>query len=779
MTLSFLSNSIHLVAITPDGPLTGRNFGGDHAGAIEWARAQTGANVYFTVNEVSPTFTGTKPTKADITRARFAHVDIDPPESGEWDRDAALLALMAQNPTVIIDSGNGWQGLWALTHHTDDIETINRGIAHALGADPRIHNIDRLFRVPDTTNWPNAVKRAKGRAPQPTALILYDPSLTYSPEVLLAHYPAPVRAARSVAEGVYDGPYEEDYDPPLPSNELRDLLWADIAPGSRSEHAARVAHRMGREGYSYPQILGALLNPQWPWAGTIQDQADPERQARRKLAGVVVWPKGEDMFPDDEPRSATVVEPPTVTRARAIGMAPRANGGFMGAGEQVDHFAGCVYVTSLDRILMPNGTMLNQSRFDAVMGGYLFALDANNEKTTKSAWEAFLKGHNFRPPIADERCFRPMLPSMSLIEDGNRTLVNCYVPIDTPRVEGDVSPFMDWLARAYPDARDRAILLNYMASLVRNPGVKFFWWPVLQSAEGTGKGFIMSLLMYCVGRQYSHLPNTSKLTRKGMDFNGWIENKLFLGLNEIYSAKRRDFLEELKTTVTDSVIPIEGKGIEEATLDNYANGVLFTNHPDGVPITVDMRRYCILYMALQTKEDILRAGMDAKYFKRYWDWVNGRGEWAEHGADYGYRAMNHYLRTMELDPTLDPANLATTAPRTSSTDRAIRESLGKAEQEVVEAIDQEQPGFKGGWVSSLMLDRVLKDVGANVPRNKRKDMMKALGFHYHPGLHEGRVNNPVLPDGGKPRLYIRIGHEHEGLVGPTVIADQYMKDQGA
>lgn len=777
--LNFLSNSIHLVAITPDGPLTGRNFGGDYVGAMEWARAQTGANVYFTVNEVSPTFTGTKPTKADITRARFAHVDIDPPESGEWDRDAALLALMAQNPTVIIDSGNGWQGLWALTHHTDDIETINRGIAHALGADPRIHNIDRLFRVPDTTNWPNAVKRAKGRTPQPSSLILSEPH-AFTPEVLRAHYPAPARAPSTRnAPDMYDGPYEPDFDPPIPSDRLRDMLWADVGPGARSEHAAALAHLMGREGYTFPQILGTLLNPQWPWAGTIQDQADPERQARRKLMGVTVWPRGADMFPDDEPRADIVVEPPTITRARSIGMAPRSNGGFMGAGEQVDHFTGCVYVTSLDKILVPNGTMLNQSRFDAVMGGYLFALDANNEKTTKSAWEAFLKGHNFRPPIADERCFRPLMDPMSLIDDGNRTLVNCYVPIDTPRVEGDVSPFMDWLARCYPNAHDRAILLNYMGSLVRNPGKKFFWWPVLQSSEGTGKGFILSLLMHCVGRQYSHLPNTSKLTRKGMDFNGWIENKLFLGLNEIYSAKRRDFLEELKTTVTDSVIPIEGKGIEEATLDNYANGVLFTNHPDGVPITTDMRRYCILYMALQTKEDILAAGMNAKYFKRFWDWARGEGEWAKHGADYGYRAMNHYLRTMELDPTLDPANLATTAPRTSSTDRAIRESLGKAEQEVVEAIDQEQQGFKGGWVSSLMLDRVLKDVGANVPRNKRKDMMKSLGFHYHPGLHEGRVNNPVLPDGGKPRLYIKVGHEHEGLVGPTVIADQYMKDQGA
>lgn len=773
--LDFISDNIHLVAIRPDGVISSQWFGTDSHAAQDWLAPRIGTdNLYFTVNTTTK---HGKPTKADISAARFAHVDIDPPDTGEWDRDAALMSLLSQNPTVVIDSGNGFQGLWRLNRDTPHVETINQGIAAALGADSRVWNIDRLFRVPGTINIPNATKLAKGRTEQLTALLHFDPALTYDPDVLLAHYPAPERTTRTSTQDVQLGEWEL-YDPPLPSDPLRDLLWDDVPAGGRSEHAARLAHHMGREGYTLEQIMGTLMNPVWPWSGTIHEQKDPERQARRKLAGVIVRPRPDAMFPADLPLPE-VVEPPTVTKARAVGMSPRVKGGFMGAGDQVEHFKGCVYITSLDRILMPNGTMLNQSRFDAVKGGHIFTLDATNDKTTKSAWEAFLKGYNFTPPIADERCFRPHMPPMSLIQDGNRTLVNCYVPIDTPRIEGDVSPFMDWLERAYPVKRDRDILLNYMGSLVRNPGKKFFWWPVLQSAEGTGKGFIMTLLMYCVGRQYSHLPNTSKLTRKGMDFNGWIENKLFLGLNEIYSAKRRDFLEELKTTVTDSVIPIEGKGIEEATLDNYANGILFTNHPDGVPITVDMRRYSILYMALQSKEDILAAGMDSRYFKRFWDWARGEGAWAEQGVDYGYRAMNHYLRTFQLDPTLDPADLATTAPRTSSTDNAIRESMGKAEQEVMEAIEQAQPGFRGGWVSSVMLDRLLSNVGSSVPRNKRKGMMLTLGYRYHPNLHDGRVNNPVLPDSAKPRLYIRDGHGDEILTSPTDIAEAYMKAQMA
>lgn len=493
-----------------------------------------------------------------------------------------------------------------------------------------------------------------------------------------------------------------------------------------------------------------------------------------------VAPKAVDpevAFPPSEavPGVEVLVEPPLVTAAREAGFGIRTGGtnGIMFASQQIEHFEGCVYVTSLDKVLMPSGQYWSQSKFDARMGGYQFVMDDLGKKTTGSAWEAFLKNPLYTAPVADERCFRPLEPSRSLIDDGSRVLVNTYVPITTPRTKGDPSKWLGWLEKCYPNERDRAILLNYMASVLQNPGRKFFYWPVLQSTEGAGKGLVLELMMFAVGRQYCHLPNTTKMARSGMNFNGWIENKLFIVMNEIYSPERRNFLEELKTTITDSMLPIEGKGIEEATLDNYANGMLFTNHKDGVPVTVDMRRYCILYMALQSYSDMIKAGMTPEYFSDLFNWMRGEKAYAHLGRDYGFRVMNDYLRDFPLVPELDPADLATRAPRSSSMAEAVRSSHGRAEQEILEAVAQGEPGFCGGWVSSVMLDRLLERKRVNLPVNKRRAVMISLGYDYHPALQEGRVNNVVNPDASKPRLYILMGSDAGKIDSPAEVAKNY------
>ena len=767
MTLSFLHSDIHLVAIVPDGPLTAKWFGSDHAAAMEWALAQTGANVYFTINQ---THSGVaiKPTKDDIRAVRFAHVDIDPPETGPWDRDAALIALLAQNPSVVIDSGNGWQGLWRLTHDDADIEETNRGIAHALGADPRVHNKDRLFRVPGTTNYPNAAKRARGRTPQPTSLILAEPH-AFAPETLRTHYPAPARTSRQGVDGGYDGPWEE-YDPPLPSNRLRDLLWEDIPTGGRSEHAAKVAHYMGREGYSHAQIMGTLMNPQWPWAGTIQDQADPERQARRKLIGVVVWPKGEDMFPDEDVHSThpLTLTPPSVTRAKLGGYGTRKHGSmFMGIIEQMDHFKGCVYVIHTDRILMPDGSEVNQSRFDSLMGGHTFAIDDVNEKTTKSAWEAFLKNNAFTAPIVHSTCFRPELDPFEVIQDGTWRLVNTYQPIATPRTTGDPEPFLRHMRTLFPDDRDRRILLTYMASLVQNPGVKFQWWPVIQGAKGNGKTLLLSIMAFCVGDQYSHLPNTSKMTRNGINFNGWLKGKLFLGMDEVYSSHRRDFLEEFKPYVTNRRLPIESKGVDEYTGDNRANGIMLTNHKDGVPVDKDERRYAVFFTAQQTAEDCFRDGLTPSHFHTLWSWMDAEG----------FATVNDFLRSYECEAEFDPAGRASRAPRTSSTDLAIEASRGRAETEILDAIDEGRVGFKGGWVSSRALAKLMDEKRINLPRNKYRETMDGMNYVPHPSLKDGKTGGPVLPDGARTILYVHRDGPWIKTANVVEIADQYMKEQ--
>lgn len=475
--------------------------------------------------------------------------------------------------------------------------------------------------------------------------------------------------------------------------------------------------------------------------------------------------------------SKPLPEPITVEQAQAANVTLRDGNEFLGVDGQLGHFAGCVYVVADDRVFVPGGAMLNKSRFDAVRGGFQFVLDPQGQKMTTSAWEAFTQNRVYRAPICDALCFRPEQPSGSLIAEEGRQLLNTYVPIETRRVKGDASRFTDFLERILPDERDRRVLLSYMASLVRNPGFKFQWWPVLQGAEGNGKSLLLRVLSHAVGQRYTHLVDPHKMAKKGTGFNGWVQGNLFLGIEEIYVAERRDFLEAFKAYVTNDRLPLEKKGVDEITGDNRVNGLLLTNHKDGVPINVDGRRYSVFFTAQQTAEDVIAAGMGGTYFPDLYDWLYGRKAYAHLGPNYGYAVVNDYLRDYAIAAEFDPAGICTRAPETSSTQAALVASRGRAEQEIVEAIESGRPGFANGWISSKALDDLLERIRAHVPRSKRRDLLLALGYDYHPNLPDGRTNAIVQPDNAKPRLYVKRGHLVGNLTGAAAIAKRYTQDQ--
>lgn len=476
--------------------------------------------------------------------------------------------------------------------------------------------------------------------------------------------------------------------------------------------------------------------------------------------------------------SAPLAEPVPPEKIEAAGMATReGSNGFMGVHDQLSYFAGCVYVRADDRVYVPDGDLLNQSRFNAVYGGYLFVLDGEGQKTTSSAWEAFTQNRVYQPARCHALCFRPEQPSGALVHEEGRVLLNTYVPISTLRAKGDPGPFVRFLEKLLPDERDRAILLSYMASLVQNPGHKFQWWPVLQGTEGNGKTAILRVLSFAVGNRYTHLVDPQKMAQRGINFNGWIQGNLFVGLEEIHVAERRNFLEQFKAYVTNDRLPLEKKGVDEFTGDNRVNGIMLTNHRDGVPINVDSRRYAIFYTAQQTADDLVRDGMDGRYFPDFYDWLYGRHAYAQHGPNYGFAIVNEYLHTLEPVAEFDPAQLCVRAPETTSTAAALVASRGRAEQEIVEAIEQGRPGFANGWISSKAVDELLERIRANVPRTKRREMLQRLGYDYHPHLPDGRVNNVVQPDNAKPRLFIRLGHLVGNLTEPAAIAKRYQQDQ--
>src|SRR5690606_18494274 len=128
--------------------------------------------------------------------------------------------------------------------------------------------------------------------------------------------------------------------------------------------------------------------------------------------------------------------------------------------------------------------------------------------------------------------------------------------------------------------------------------------------------------------------------------------------------------------------------------------------------------------------------------------------------------------TYPIDPEFNPAGACHRAPRTSTTDEALVATMGSVEHEVMEAIAQGLPGFRQGWVSSMALDLLLTRtrMDSRVPRNGRKELLEGMGYEWHPGLAQGRVNNDVMPDAGKPRLFLRRTHPQWGLEGAAEIA---------
>jgi hypothetical protein len=427
---------------------------------------------------------------------------------------------------------------------------------------------------------------------------------------------------------------------------------------------------------------------------------------------------------------------------------------------QAEIFAGCVYITDSHRAIAPGGHIYKPDQFRVRFGGYTMVMDQQNSRTTRDAWEAFTQSQLLNHPKVSSSCFRPDLPAAEIIHRNGQSFVNTYVQVDVPRLKGDPTPFLEHLARVLPNQNDQIILMSYMAACVQHKGVKFQWAPLLQGVEGNGKTLFTRCVAEAVGRRYVHWPKASKLAK---EFNAWMVGKLFFAVEDIYVPdSRREVIEELKPMITGGDgLEIEAKGVDQTSADICGNFMFNSNHRDAIQKTRNDRRFCVLFSAQQAAQDIIRDGMGGAYFPDLYKWLR---------CD-GYAIVSEFLHTFAIPAEFNPAGDCQRAPYSSTTNEAIGASLGGIEQEIQEAIAQGLPGFAGGWISSLAVDRLLEKLGQRAMRVtylRRKEMLESMGYHWHPALKEGRVNNTVTPDGGKPRLYI---HESSLAIQITKIAE--------
>lgn len=466
----------------------------------------------------------------------------------------------------------------------------------------------------------------------------------------------------------------------------------------------------------------------------------------------------------DKPAAPTpVAEAAAVVSAAPAPVALDGNR-FVGQLEQIEYFKGCVYIQDQNGVLIPGGRVIDSARFKATYGGAAFVMDQGNERTTRNAFEAFTESQVWRNPRADTTCFKPDRLPGEIINEGGRTMANTWWPVEIERAKGDASPFVNHVAKLLPDERDRRIVLSYMAALVQYKGVKFQWAILLQGCEGNGKTLLSRCVAQAIGRRYTHWPKAKKLTAQ---FNKWMLGNILIAVEDIEVPDHSiDVMSELKPMITGGDgLEIEGKGIDQISADVCCNFMLNTNRKDGLRTHRNDRRFAIFYTAQQDgRRDLARDGMTGDYFPNLYRWLrNG-----------GYAIVNDFLLTYQIDEEFNPAGECQRAPRTSSTDEAIAHSLGSVEQDILEAIEQERQGFKGGWISSMKLDELLLQAGRrHISQMRRREILGTLGYIPHPTLPGGRVTSIVMPDGGRPRLYVLQGHTALSVSDPLAVARMY------
>lgn len=526
------------------------------------------------------------------------------------------------------------------------------------------------------------------------------------------------------------------------------LMWQSALRREKWEH---------RDDYMRRTVLRAVAGK--TVANVSQAQvADP--------TGVPPPPPPDDGVPPPPPPGPNALWVPPPPGAR------KARGTYLTVDDQQAMFHGCTYVRDIHSMLNPDGLILAPKHVDVIYGGYEFQMTVDGSGSSKSAWDAFTVSRITEFPKAEGLYFEPREAPGARLMQGGLPFINSWRPIEIPRSPGDVSIFLDHMARLLPSEHDRAVLLAYMAFVVQYPGIKADWCPLLQGVEGNGKTFLSQLMQYCVGERYTHWPVAAQL---GNHFNAAFYGKLLVCVEDLkISENQAGLWEALKPMITGKQLTITPKGVDGVTRRVCFNFILNSNYRDALRKTKNDRRICPFYCPQQHEYDLARWGMTEEYFARLFGWA-----WDHGGAAH----ILDFLATYPIPAHLNPAVGAHRAPITSSTDDAIRSGRGAAEQEIAEAIEERRPGFRDGWIASTAVDQLLQELGKAraIPREKRRELIEAMGYRLHPELPDGRPVDAIQDQGrdSRPRLYVtRDGHQSEGRnLSPKQIAAMYQDSQ--
>ncbi|WGH15589.1 integrase [Pseudomonas phage PA_LZ03] len=548
-------------------------------------------NIYFHVNRPMGDLRK-KAEKTDIEAMHYLHVDIDPRagEDIEEERKRALDILRSANPapTIIIDSGGGFQAFWKLEEplpiHGDlaaaeAAERYNIHLERLYGAD-NCHNVDRIMRLPGTINLPDAKKLKKGRKEALASLVEFNDNVypisafTAAPKVqseeTLGFSGKTVLVSGNVErlESVDD----------LNQWEVPDWLKVLIVQGndpdnptkfpSRSEALFACTCELVRRGVPDDVIFSILTDESFGIAESVVEHKRPEKYALRQIE-----------------------------RAHEDAIDPM--------------------LRELNEKHAVIGDMGGKCRIISEVWDHAM----KRHKISRQSFEDFRNRYrHIKVKVGDDGKGNPMFKPAGAwwVDHPNRrqyeTVVfapchevpdayNLWKGFAVDAIAGDKHlPYLQHLRDNVCSGDEE--LYNYfvgwMARAVQHPDSPGEVAIVLRGKMGTGKSFLVKCFGNLFGRHFMQVSDPKHLVGS---FNAHLRDCVVLFGDEAFYAGDKKHESILKTLITEEVIIVEGKGVDAEAAPNYVHLLMASNSEWVVPAGPEERRYLVIDVSADRMQD--------------------------------------------------------------------------------------------------------------------------------------------------------------------------------
>ena len=614
-----------LTAIPPNGGNTSTKTFAPAQETImkSWIDANQGKfNLYFTVNPIFHPM-NKKPKKSDIRGLAGLHVDVDPRvgEDLQSERDRALKILRAFEPipTVIIDSGGGYQGFWLLDEEElinasekrlAELEAYNIKIEEILQAD-RCHNIDRIMRLPGTINTPNEKKIKQGRTARTASIVDADWSRVYNlsnfaPSLCGKSHPITGKHGKG---GVKSG---DEFDRNI--SQLENFEWlpktvnektmALIIDGCDSEDTEKYTSRsealfaalcmLVRADCSDEQMEAVILNQDYGISAHVLDQPQPQRYAVRQI----------------ERAKAEAFEPELAE---------------MNSRHAIVKYGGKVRVLTERDSDMPE--FLARQGFEDWYANRKVATGSDKDgKPVTMPLAKWWLSHRLRRSYEKVE----FLPGTEAPSES----YNLWRGLPLVPAHGDCGLYLELVLEviAAGDHELNEYILNWMALKFQHPELKLETSLALRGGQGIGKSLFAELFGELFGQYFIAVSDLKGLTG---NFNAHLQQALLVFGDEILASSNINLIGRLKTLVTQTHVRIEPKGVDSFSAPNYFSLILASNNAHIVSTDADDRRWIVLDVSPAKQAN-------RKFFTRLiHQWKNGGRE------AFAYFLLNRDLSNFE------------------------------------------------------------------------------------------------------------------------------------